>query len=146
MLTTDLYLSPRIRMNGAVPPICFYTSVAWTGTASRFEHSGCVCLSFLILLLLKCNPEFLPVTSVHVCQTLDTDGNKYEHRCFQEYDTAHIGVSVTEETGFSETFVFICPTTASHPVSSSLHSAQILVPFYIIWYVYCGFIYRRATS
>jgi hypothetical protein len=56
-------------------------------------------------------------------QTLDTDVNEYEHRCLKEYDTAHIGISVAEETGFSETSVFICPTTASHPISFLLHYA-----------------------
>jgi len=68
---------------------------------------------FKILLLLKCNLDFVTMTSG---QILDTDVNIYEHRSFQEYDTAHIGISVAEETGFSETSVFICPTTASHPM------------------------------
>jgi len=78
---------------------------------------------FLILLLLKCYPDFLTVTSVHVYQALDTDGIKYEYRCFQEYDTAHSGIRVAEETGFSGTSLFICPATASHPISSFLHSS-----------------------
>ena len=110
----------EVKNEWSVPPFCLCASVAWTGSASRFEHSGCVCLPFLMLLLLKCNPTVLTKTSG---QTLDTDVNKYERSCFQDCDTVHVCISVTEETGFSETSVFICPTTASHPVGSSWHSA-----------------------
>jgi hypothetical protein len=31
-LTTDLHVVPRLRMNGAVPPLPFYAFMSWTGT------------------------------------------------------------------------------------------------------------------
>jgi hypothetical protein len=116
MLIADLHLAPRLRMSGV-----YLHSASMPPLLGRGQlHVWSTALVSFNFFLLKCNPDVLTMTSG---QTLDRDVNKYEHRCFQEYDTVPIGIRVAEETGFSETSVFICPTTASHPISSSLHSA-----------------------
>ena len=49
------------------------------------------------------------------------DGNKCEHVCFKECDTAHVAISVAEETGF-------------------LRNVPIYVPNFLAFRVNFGFI------
>jgi hypothetical protein len=37
-LTTDLYLVPRLRMNGVIPLLPLYAFVAWTGKTLLFKY------------------------------------------------------------------------------------------------------------
>jgi hypothetical protein len=49
MLTTNLHLSPRLRMSGVIPPLSLYTFIAWIRTYFKFYILCLSCYSNAVL-------------------------------------------------------------------------------------------------